>query len=172
MDKIIVKPTAVGFFLKHYYILLLAFPIALVILAASLAGVFVLELFVILVLFIALAVMMALAIAHSKLHCNVTSVYANEEKLVHETGILHHHKKKLPMHMITDTSIKRTLFDRAIGIATLNVSTSGSSGYEVIVSCLPHSESEVFHENLYGIISKNQAKLRTEPGQNSPLESP
>lgn len=172
MDKMTLKPTAIGFFLKHYYVLLLALPAVLLLFIISLAGIFTLESWMMVILLIALAVLASVALAHSKIHQSVTSVYANEEKFVHETGILHHKKMKIPMHMITDTSIKRTLYDRIIGTATLEVSTSGSAGIEVTVSCLPHSETEVFHENLYAIISKNQAKLRTEPSQNSPLERP
>lgn len=154
METTIIKPTVKGFFIKRYLAWL---PVSVVSAAAGalvlasypevdgLAGVS---------LIAAGALALGATILHSWLHRGATSIYFDDDKIVHETGILDHRKKKIPMNMVTDSSATRTLIEKLFGTGTFNISTSGSSGYEIVCDGLDYSELEAMHNSLYARLRK------------------
>ncbi|MBN1169662.1 PH domain-containing protein [Candidatus Micrarchaeota archaeon] len=95
---------------------------------------------------------LVLPLIHAHLHCKATSISFDDDKLVHETGILNNRKKKIPVNMITDSSSSRTFIEKFLGTGTLSISTSGSTGYEMVCDGLDYSELETLHQKLYSRI--------------------
>ncbi|MFH1520983.1 MAG: PH domain-containing protein [Candidatus Micrarchaeota archaeon] len=95
---------------------------------------------------------------HSVVYSRTTSIGFDDEKIVFESGILSHRTKKAPVHMITDSSLNRSLVQRITDAATLNISTSGSSGYEIVCEGLMNKEAKELHEQIYERIDKIQKK--------------
>lgn len=159
IDKI--RPTVKGYFVKHYIILL---PLSV---AAAATGVLILvsvpDVDPIAGIFLITAGALALGatILHSWLHRGATSLFFDEDKIVYETGILDHRKKKIPMNMVADSSATRTFIEKFSGTGTLNISTSGSSGYEIVCNGLNYFELEAMHNALYARLQK----FRIQPAQ-------
>jgi len=154
----VIRPTIKGYFISHYIVIailslllvLAGFSIILKVIGSDSSLGF---------LLIAIGLVLTIsALAHCKIHRDVTSVYFNEDKLVYETGIFNHHKKKIPVHMITDSSLNRSFIGKMFNIATLNISTSGRSGYEISCDGLDYLETERMHDLLY----ENIKRYRTE----------
>ena len=151
MEKI--RPRFIGYFLAHY---LFVVPLAVVLAALALMNVGEMEFF-----FIFLAVLVLLfSIAHSKAHEMVTSIYIDDNKFVHESGILKNKKNSLPISMVTDSLITRSVLERVLGTCTLNVNTSGTSAYEVVCDALDFGEAEgvnnLLHEMIHGHAGKEK----------------
>jgi len=151
MEKI--RPRFIGYFLAHY---LFVVPLAVVLAALALMNVGEMEFF-----FIFLAVLVLLfSIAHSKAHEMVTSVALEDNKIVHECGIFQHKKNSLPISTITDSAITRSVLERMLGTCTLQVNTSGLSGYEVVCDALDVEEAEkmnnLLHEMIHGHAGKEK----------------
>lgn len=151
-----IKPTILGYMMGHY---LLAIPLSIIFV---LAGVY---LFLInfmgqigMGVIIAGIMIIIVPLIYSILYSRTTSIGFDDEKIIFETGILSRRTKKAPVHMITDSSLNRSLLQRIVGAATLNVSTSGSSGYEIICEGLRHNEAKELHEQLYEKINQIHKK--------------
>lgn len=154
MEQQTIRPDRRGFFITNYsWVSILAlFGVASFL--ASLTGSLPIGALVWLGIFAATAIIAALGWYYTKIYCSVTSISMAEDKLVYETGIFSHRRKNIPIHMVTDTSLNRSFFQKLIGVCTLNVSTSGSSGYELAIPNLPHGPACEFHDALYGAIQR------------------
>lgn len=156
LKNIKTKPTIKGYFIKHYLLLI---PLSIIFILIGLYIILtpiILTSILGLILIILALFLIAGALIHCKLHCDATSIYFDEDKLVYETGIIKHYKKKIPLHMITDSSLTRSFIEIIFGLATLNISTSGRSGYEIICDGLNYAETEKTHIFLYEKIKKNK----------------
>lgn len=156
----IISPNTNGFFLERYFMSSIFAALLITVGIGTSLAFFQLDSFFGILLVIIGILIFILSLTHSKLHCNATKIYFDEDKLVYETGIINHKKKKIPVNMITDTSITRTLIEKIFNIATLNISTSGSSGYEITCKALNHYEAEEFHTALYDMIKKYKPNQR------------
>ncbi|MFH1785652.1 MAG: PH domain-containing protein [Candidatus Micrarchaeota archaeon] len=157
MEKI--KPKLLGCLIENYFFL----DIVAVILIIAGGAVYLSTINILDTVGIALIVLgiaiLIVTIILSKLKAHTTSIYFSDEKIVYETGIVSTRKKKVPINMVTDSSITRGLRARLFGFATLNISTSGSTGYEIICNGLDYNEINSVHEELYkkiGAINKDK----------------
>lgn len=159
-----IKPTVKGFFIQHYSFWGLA-AIALF-LAGILSFVLVPGFYALFSFALVGGGVLAFAVpfSHSWLHCRATSISFDEDKLVYETGILDYKKKKIPINQITDSSITRSFVDKFIGSAAFNISTSGSSGYEIVCHGFNHQELESVHNQLYSRIRQASRERQDAPG--------
>lgn len=156
-----IRPTVRGYFIHHYLLLgVLSVLITAIGIGAVLGALDFMDSNMGVAAIVFAVVLISVALAHSKLHRNATSVYFDEDKMVYETGILSHFKKKIPIHMITDSSLKRSFIEKTFGVATLNISTSGSSGYEIVCNGLDYAETERMHDILYERIKKSKTEGR------------
>ncbi|PIT84500.1 hypothetical protein COU37_03160 [Candidatus Micrarchaeota archaeon CG10_big_fil_rev_8_21_14_0_10_45_29] len=104
--------------------------------------------------------LVVIGIAHSALNRKYTSLYLSEEELVYEEGVLSHHKRMAPIHMITDSTVKRSFFERILGIADLQVNTSGTSEIEIIANDFSYSEIDRMHKEIYRLIRGTPASMK------------
>lgn len=151
-----IKPTAFGYMLGHY---LMVIPLSAVFVLVG-AYLFSIKFMgqVGLGVIAAGIIITLIPLIHSVLYSRTSSIGFDDEKIVFETGILSRRTKKAPVHMVTDSSLNRTLLQRITGTATLNISTSGSSGYEIICEGLRNKEAKELHEQIYEKINKMQKK--------------
>lgn len=164
METTMIKPTMKGHFVKHY---LASIPFSLAFLAggaAFLAFVPDADLVWAALLFAAGVLASGIPAAHSVLYCRATTVSFDGDKIVLETGILDHRKKKVPVNMVTDSSASRTFIERFFGTGTLNISTSGSTGYEIVCHGLDYRELDSMHNMLYEKIRRAGAERQSAPG--------
>jgi len=104
--------------------------------------------------------LVAVGIAHSSLNRKFTSLYLSEEELVYEEGVLSHHKRMVPIHMITDSTVQRSFFERILGIADLHVNTSGTGETEIIANDFSYAEIEKLHKEIYRLIRDTPASMK------------
>ena len=164
MEKTI-RPVVWGFLINHY-IMLVPFSILVLVVGIALyfSGVEMLEpagIFAILIL----AVSFAFAGAHAVLHCKVTSIQFDGNKLIYETGIIHHKRKKAAIHMITDSSVSRKLIEQVFGLATMRINTSGTATYEIVCDSLVRKDADEMHNHLYDVLNMISKRHQAEPGQ-------
>ena len=93
------------------------------------------------------------AFIHTHLHQRAYLALRSEE-LVYEYGIINHHKITVPLHMVTDSQITRLWFDRLVGSATLQVDTSGGSGYEITAYEFGAADVERLYNELMKLINE------------------
>jgi len=164
MEKTI-RPVVWGFLINHYIMLL---PFSLLVLVVGIAlyfsGVEWLEPAGIFAIFI-LIMTVAFAGAHAVLHCRVTSIRFDGHKLIYETGIVHHKKKKAAIHMITDSSVTRSLTEQIFNLATLKVNTSGTATYEIVCDSLLRKDAEGLQKKVYDVLNMISKRHQAEPGQ-------
>lgn len=151
-----IKPTIKGYFISHYISIVLVVVIIIAIGALIYAKLLPIDGFIGLIILALGLVLVIFALIHCKLHSDATSIYFDEDKMVYETGIFSHKKKKIPVNMITDSSVTRRFIERIFNVATMNISTSGRSGYEIICDGLDFKETEEIHAKLYELIKKQK----------------
>jgi len=94
-------------------------------------------------------VLVSICLIHTHLHVRNVLLYQSSEEVVFETGILEHHKRVVPLHMITDSSVYRSFLDKMLGVATLRINTSGGSAYEIIAEDFPIGQVERIHQEIH-----------------------
>jgi uncharacterized membrane protein YdbT with pleckstrin-like domain len=149
-DIFLLHPSRRVYFIKNYYIVIL------VVLIAITAQILVLTgyidpanfSFVSMVLLLAMF-LLGISMFHTSLHCKNTFVLLEAYQIVYETGILNSKRKVITFDRITDTALNRTLFDKILGTATLNISTAGSTKYEIRASELKYGPASYIHEKLH-----------------------
>lgn len=153
MEKI--RPRFVGYFMTHYFFVI---PLAIVLLALAFINIDGMAPFF---LFVA-ALVLLISLVHSKVHEMVTCIYIEDNKFVHESGILKNKKNNLPISMVTDSLITRNIMERVLGVCTLNVNTSGTGAYEVICDALDFGEADkinnLLHEMIHGHAGKKKKR--------------
>jgi uncharacterized membrane protein YdbT with pleckstrin-like domain len=99
---------------------------------------------------------LAILLLYAFLYTKTTAITFDGDKVVFETGILSKRTKKVPVHMITDSSLNRSFLQRILGAATLNISTSGSTGYEIVCEGLRNQQARELHDEIYERINQLQ----------------
>lgn len=99
------------------------------------------------------------------------SYLVEEDKVIIRKGVLTKTQQNIPVNMVTDFRLQRTLYDRALGIGSILIQTAGQSanptGYEGKLAGL--SEWDDLHEDLRGRVRRG-AKPRPEAVGPDPLD--
>ncbi|MDD5022573.1 MAG: PH domain-containing protein [Candidatus ainarchaeum sp.] len=159
-----IKPTPSGFFMKKYWHLLVFLIFITILNILSLLGSFSLG-WILFIIFGISVLSVFSGWVHSKLHSEATLLSITDDELVHQTGILSMQKKKIPVHKITDSSIRRSFYDKILNLCSINFSTSGSTGYEISIIAMPYNEAELFHDELHRLI---RTRMKRPVEKNSP----
>lgn len=84
------------------------------------------------------------------------SYLVEEDKVIIRKGVLTKTQQNIPVNMVTDFRLQRTLYDRALGIGSILIQTAGQSanptGYEGKLAGL--SEWDDLHEDLRGRVRR------------------
>lgn len=98
------------------------------------------------------------------------SYLVEEDKVIIRKGVLTKTQQNIPVNMVTDFRLQRTLYDRALGIGSILVQTAGQSanptGYEGKLAGL--TDWDGLHENLRRRIRPGATPAR-QPSQSDPL---
>ncbi|MEM4137221.1 MAG: PH domain-containing protein [Candidatus Anstonellaceae archaeon] len=131
MAEVIAKPNLKVHFLFSFFnillIMLLLISISFILVYLSIIDFQILVFFSILFLISLIA-----AFSYSYLYYTNTSLIIKNEKLIYETGILHHHINTVPLKSVTDYSLKRGFIQRFFKVGTLSINTAGGFGFEII----------------------------------------
>lgn len=154
-----IRPSIRGFYAKNYLFatvlsIILVFAGAYMILLTR-------EIMVSALLILAGIGIVAIGIAHSIVNSKTTYLELDDKQIVYDSGIFSHHRITAPISMVTDSTIKRTFFERIVGIADLHVNTSGTATVEILANDFDHEEVFEIHEKLNKMIHSRHAK--TEP---------
>lgn len=97
-----------------------------------------------------IALMWAIAVPVAILWFRNLSYLVEEDKVIIRKGVLTKTQQNIPINMVTDFRLQRTLYDRALGIGSILVQTAGQSanptGYEGKLAGL--YEWDGLHEDL------------------------
>lgn len=108
--------------------------------------------------------LIVVGVVHSVVNSKTSMIYIeNDEQLVYETGILSHHKKVAAVSRITDTAIKRSFFERIIGVADLQINTAGTADVEIMANDFNYTEINELHDRLNRLIHRVPVNRATEP---------
>jgi membrane protein YdbS with pleckstrin-like domain len=150
-----IHPSAKGFYIRFYtFPTLLAVICILAILFGAIAP-YLLGIIGVPLMVIACAVPLV-GVIHTLLYVRATTLSIEEGTLIYETGILAHYKKTLSIHMVTDSMTYRSFIDKIIGIASLRISTAGSTGYEIIADGLDWWQAEEMGKRIYEKINEKK----------------
>jgi len=139
-----IKPSVLGFYVRHY---LYATLFSLILVVAGIYMFTLIREITISVAMIGLAILIvAIGIIHSKVHAGSTYLEIDDKQLIFDTGILSHYRTIAPLAKITDSAMKRTFFERMIGVADLTVNTSGDSEPEITANDFEYAEVSKMHE--------------------------
>lgn len=140
-----IRPHVQSFLLKHYgwplLAALLLLPAGYVVLAETQVMEFALGLWAV------AALTASVAGIHAHLYRRVYVAITREE-VVHEHGILNHHKSVVPLNKITDTSVFASWFDRLLGVATLHVNTAGGKDFEIVAQDFSRKDVDALNNEL------------------------
>lgn len=153
-----VHPERLRFFAHNYLLLALLSVMMFIVGFGAALGIFPGDAMVALPLWIIGAAIIAFSVGHTVLHCNATMIYLTKEELVSETGIVEHHKVRVPIHMITDVKLHRDFVDKLIGTATIHVNTSGGKGYEIF-GHFEYPDLDELYNEVFALIRKTPASL-------------
>lgn len=145
-----IKPSARGHYLKHHA------PLTAVAILLAFAGSFLLLSIGFLAAFAIAAIISAIIIAggilHSSLNRAHTTLHVSNDEVVYERGILNHHKTKVPIAMITDSTIKRSFMDKLARVSTMLINTSGTTEREIIAEDFDFAEVEKMGDEIHRLI--------------------
>lgn len=98
----------------------------------------------------AVAVMWLIAVPIVLLWFRNLSYVVEDDKVIIRKGVLTKTQQNIPINMVTDFRLQRTLYDRALGIGAILIQTAGQSanptGYEGKLAGL--SDWDALHEDL------------------------
>ncbi len=154
MESVLVRPTVRGHFARHHLFVAVFFLIAFALLMGAFAGWAPVGVWASEALFGFAFAYLLFSIGLSYLHRRATSLSALQDRVEYDTGIIRHKKQKIPIRMITDSSVEKGFVDRLLGLCTIKVNTSGGIGYEVVLGLVDEKEASAFHDFLYGRIEK------------------
>lgn len=157
-----IRPHLLGYFIRHYTVSSIG---ALLLILASFAAPFVIKdlpLLAVALFFVGIGIL-AISVAHTILFRQTTSLTLKEEEICYEEGILSHELITAPVHMVTDSTITRSFFDKIIGAATLGINTSGSPAKEIMAENFNYNDVKKMHDEMYKLINELPNSLREPP---------
>lgn len=158
-DGFLIHPHAPAFFLRHYglaaLVALLLLPGGFLVLEQTRVMEFALGVWAI------AAIILSVALIHTRLYMRAFLTISGEE-LVHEWGILGHHRMVAPINKITDIGMDASWSDRLMGVCTLKVNTAGGSGYEIMAQDFPRAGVDRLHAELMRLIKRTPGSLPDE----------
>lgn len=152
------RPLKRQYFITHYWPVPVMFFAWLLLLAGSLFGMAQMDAGLAFLLSAALLALLAISVAHTWLFCDTTSISLEANGVNYTQGIINHDKKKIPLSMVIDASLKRGIFDRVLGTATLFINTAGGEGYDLSLQNLPFNRAANMYERLYSRIKKTHVE--------------
>ena len=156
----LIRPSAFGFYAKNYWTATL---LSLVLFAAGIYMLFEGQAEICAALAVAAAIIVVAGAAHSIIHRKNTSLCLSEEEVVYEVGGFSQNKIRAPIQMITDSTIKRTFFEKMLGISDLYINTSGGPGTEIVANDFEHLQVEAMNDEIYRLIRKRpEGKEKTD----------
>ncbi|MFH1306847.1 MAG: hypothetical protein ABIH83_04315 [Candidatus Micrarchaeota archaeon] len=156
-----INPSVKGYFIKQYS---LAALFAIVLFIAGIVAM--LEIWGILIaigLFGVGIAIIIIGIAHSILNSSHTKLYTTEDGVAYEKGVLSHHKIKAHISMITDSTIQRSFTDKIIGVAALQINTSGTAEREIVAEDFMYADVDKMNDEIHNMIRKNASKMQRIP---------
>jgi len=78
---------------------------------------------------------------------------------------LSHIKKIAPISRITDSTLKRSFFERILGIADLQINTSGTGGVEIEADDFNYVELSEINDRINYLIHRTPAREAAEQEQ-------
>ena len=166
MSKLVMKirPSVLGFYVKHYY------TTTIIALIAVIGGIYALVLansFEFALVGFAIGVfLIILGVVHAIMNKKTTVLFISKEEIVYEHGIIEHHKRVAPVHMITDSFVHRSLLDKILKTADLRINTSGTSTYEIDIEDYDHKDIEMIHKMIYNLIRKTPTSMNDKDSVN------
>lgn len=79
-------------------------------------------------------ILLLIGVPLSKIYYNNLEYHIESDRIRIHKGIIGRYQQNIPFHMITDFMLSRTIYDRLLGIAAINIQTAGqtmnATGYE------------------------------------------
>jgi membrane protein YdbS with pleckstrin-like domain len=95
-----------------------------------------------------LALFVVLAILHKVLQIRMTSYAVSADRIEYSTGVFSHRIDNLDMFRVVDIKLRRSVFDRIVGVGTVTLTTTDKSHPEFVFEKVRNSRE------LYDIIKK------------------
>ncbi len=158
-DYLIVHPDSSVYFIKNYFLLVLVLFITIIFVALTWMGyVNFIEFSQLLMVVIVLTLLLVICLIYSILFCKNTIVTLESNQIIYQTGIFSSKRQIISLDSIIDTSLEKSILDKLLGSAKLNVTTAGSRSFDASISNVGYNSANELHERIHEKIRTREKK--------------